>query len=64
MAEKFARLTHNVAIQLHLVTALPFADVAPGGQSGNFRFILVFVVIRGRIFFDCMQCDYLCSSRL
>jgi len=31
MAAKLARLTHKIAIQLHLVAVL-----APGGQSGNF----------------------------
>jgi hypothetical protein len=36
MAEKLIRLTHKVAIQLHLVTAVPFAILVPGGQSGNF----------------------------
>jgi len=37
MAAKLTRLTHKVAIQLHLVPdSLPFAVLAPGGQSGNF----------------------------
>jgi len=36
MAAKLTRLTHKIAIQLHLVTAVPFAVLAPGGQSGNF----------------------------
>jgi len=38
MAAKFTRLTHKVAIQLHLYMqgAVPFAVLAPGGQSGNF----------------------------
>jgi len=31
MVAKLIRLTHKIAIQLHLV-----ADLAPGGQSGNF----------------------------
>jgi len=31
MAAKLTRLTHKIAIQLHLVAVL-----APGGQSGNF----------------------------
>jgi len=30
-------MTHKIAIKLHLLTALPFAVLAPGGQSGNFR---------------------------
>jgi len=34
MAAKLTRLTHKIAIQLHL--AVPFAVLAPGGQSGNF----------------------------
>jgi len=36
MESKLTRLTHKIAIQLHLVAALPFAVFAPGGQSGNF----------------------------
>jgi membrane protein YdbS with pleckstrin-like domain len=36
MTAKFIRLTHKIAIQLHLVTAVPFAVLAPGGQSRNF----------------------------
>jgi hypothetical protein len=37
MAEKLTRLTQKIAIQLHLVAEnLPFAVLAPGGQSGNF----------------------------
>jgi hypothetical protein len=35
-AAKLTRLTHKVAIQLHLVVeSVPFAVLAPGGQSGN-----------------------------
>jgi hypothetical protein len=37
MAAKLTRLTHKIVIHLHLVTAVPFAVLAPGGQSGNFR---------------------------
>jgi uncharacterized membrane protein len=37
MAAKLTRLTHKIAIQLHIVAgAVPFAVLAPGGQSGNF----------------------------
>jgi len=36
MVAKLTRLTHEIVIQLHLVTAVPFAVLAPGGQSGNF----------------------------
>jgi hypothetical protein len=36
MAAKLTKLTHKIAIQQHLVTAVPFADLAPGGQSVNF----------------------------
>jgi len=36
MAAKLTRLTHKIAIQLHLVAAVPFAVIAPGGESGNF----------------------------
>jgi hypothetical protein len=36
MAIKLTRLTHKTAIKLHLVTAVPFAVLAPGGQSGKF----------------------------
>jgi len=36
MEAKLTRLTHKIAIQLNLVTALPFAVLSPGGQSGNF----------------------------
>jgi len=37
MAAKLTRLTHKIAIKLHLVQrAVPFAILAPGGQSGNF----------------------------
>jgi len=35
MEAKLARLTHKLAIQLHLVIVIPFAVLAPGGQSGN-----------------------------
>jgi len=35
-AAKLTRLTHKIAIQLHLVTAVPYAVLAPGGQSWNF----------------------------
>jgi hypothetical protein len=35
MAAKLTRLTHKIAIQLHLVAAVPFTVLAPGGQSGN-----------------------------
>jgi hypothetical protein len=37
MAAKLSRLTHRTEILLHLVQrAVPFAVLAPGGQSGNF----------------------------
>jgi hypothetical protein len=38
MAVKLTRLTHKIAIQLHVVwqRAVPFAVLAPGDQSGNF----------------------------
>jgi hypothetical protein len=37
MAAKLIRLTHKIALQLHLVAErLPFAVLAPGGQSRNF----------------------------
>jgi len=37
MAAKTTRLTHKIAVQLHLVAkGLPFTAIAPGGQSGNF----------------------------
>jgi hypothetical protein len=37
MAAKLSRLTHKTTIHLHLVTeSLPFAVLAPGGQSRNF----------------------------
>jgi hypothetical protein len=36
MVAKLTRLTHKIATQLHLVTAVPFAVLAPGRQSGNF----------------------------
>jgi hypothetical protein len=36
MAAKVTRLTHKIATQLYLVTVIPFAVLAPGGQSGNF----------------------------
>jgi hypothetical protein len=36
MATKLTRLTHRIAIQLHLVTAVPFAVLTLDGQSGNF----------------------------
>jgi hypothetical protein len=35
MTAKLTRLTHKVAIQMHLVTAIP-SVLSPGGQSGNF----------------------------
>jgi hypothetical protein len=36
MVAKLTRLTHRIVIQLHLVTAVPFAVLAPHSQSGNF----------------------------
>jgi len=36
MAAKLTRLTHKIMIQPRLVTAVPFAVIAPGGQSRNF----------------------------
>jgi hypothetical protein len=38
MAAKLTRLTHKIAIQLHLEqrAVVPFAVLAPGGQSRNF----------------------------
>jgi hypothetical protein len=37
MAAKLTRLTHKIAIQLHLVAdSCIIAVLAPGGQSGNF----------------------------
>jgi len=36
MVAKLIRPTHKTVIQLHLVRAVPFAVLAPGGQSGNF----------------------------
>jgi hypothetical protein len=36
MAAKLTRLTHKIATQLHLMAAVPFAVLAPGGQSENF----------------------------
>jgi len=35
MAAKLTRLSHKIAIQLHLMIAVPFAVLAPGSQSGN-----------------------------
>jgi len=36
MTAKLSRLTHKVAIQLLIVTAVPFGVLAPDSQSGNF----------------------------
>jgi hypothetical protein len=37
MGTKLTRLTHKIAIQLHIwQRAVLFAVLAPGGQSGNF----------------------------
>jgi len=37
MAAKLTRLTHKIAIQLHLVAdSCTICSFAPGGQSGNF----------------------------
>jgi hypothetical protein len=36
MQAKLTRMTHKIARQLHQVTAVPFAFLVPGGQSGNF----------------------------
>jgi hypothetical protein len=36
MVAKLTKLTHKIVIQLHLVTAVPFVVLTPGGQSGNF----------------------------
>jgi hypothetical protein len=49
-AAKLTRLTHKIAIQLHLFAeSCIFAVLAPGGQSGNFwihRMYLLPVVVR------------------
>jgi len=48
MAAELTRLTHVIAIQLHLSLAV----LAPGGQSGNFwipSYLCVSVVIRSLI---------------
>jgi hypothetical protein len=45
METKLTRLTHKIAIQLHLVAeSLPFAVLAPGGQSGNFWIYHIWLV--------------------
>jgi hypothetical protein len=37
MATKLTRLTHKIALQLHLLAgAVPITVLSPGGQSGNF----------------------------
>jgi len=37
IAAKLTRLTHKIELQLYLAAeSLPFAVLAPGGQSGNF----------------------------
>jgi hypothetical protein len=36
MATKLTKVTHKIAIQLHVVAAVPFAVLSPGSQSGNF----------------------------
>jgi len=36
MASKLTRLTHKIAIQLHLMAAAPLTVLAPSSQSGNF----------------------------
>jgi hypothetical protein len=38
MAAELTRLTHKIAIQLHLMA---FAVLAPGSQSGNFGYSLL-----------------------
>jgi hypothetical protein len=51
MAAKLTRLTHKIAIQLHLVAeSCTICILAPGGQSGNFwihpRIRILYLYIR------------------
>jgi hypothetical protein len=67
MAEKLARLTHKIAIQLHLVAVL-----APGGQSGKFWVHRTFTLCRsqgisalvGQIYMKAVLASYPMGSRL
>jgi hypothetical protein len=47
MAAKLTRLTHKIALNLHLVAAIPFAVLAPGGQSGNgYTHVIVVIYVQ------------------
>jgi hypothetical protein len=47
MVAKLTRLTHKIATQLHLVQrAVPFAVLAPGGQSENSWYTLIYGATR------------------
>jgi len=41
MAAKLTRLTHRIATQLHLVTAIPFAVLAQAASQETFGYTLV-----------------------
>jgi hypothetical protein len=49
MAAKLIRLAHKTAIQVHLLTAVPFAVLAPGGHSGNFWIHIRMYCVQGLV---------------
>jgi hypothetical protein len=54
MAAKLTRLTHKIAIELHIVAeSCAFAVLAPGCQSGNFW-------IHRRIIIEIRECSNSC----
>jgi hypothetical protein len=48
MVAKLTRLTHKIAIQVHIVAAVPFAVLAPGSHPINF-WIHPRIVSNGRV---------------
>jgi hypothetical protein len=68
MAAKCIALTHRIAIQIHPVQrAVPFAVLAPGGQSGNFWIhpriaVCVCVCARAQIETGSIRNSFLCRE--
>jgi len=60
MVSNLTRLTHKIAIQLHLVTALPFAVLTPGGQSRDFWIHLCKCFISSHHKQQCISFLHLC----
>jgi len=61
IAAKLTRLTHIMAIQLNLMTAVLFSVLAPSGQSWNFwfhsRILCIKVKVKLSLCYSCAPCN-------